>query len=75
MLTSSTEKQRPTKRIEEVRIGAQASLKFSNNLETIQSFFNFFLTFFLFKAFCCGFPTFITWCFIFHFLRTKKSKD
>ena len=35
MLTSSTEKQRPTKRIEEVGIGAQASLKFSSNLETI----------------------------------------
>ena len=35
MLTTSKEKQSPTKRIEEVRTGAQASLKFSNNLETI----------------------------------------
>ena len=35
MLTTSTEKQRPTKRIEEVRTGAQASLKFCNNLEAI----------------------------------------
>ena len=35
----------------------------------------FFSHFFLFKDFCCGFPTFITWCFIFHFLRTKKRKD
>ena len=37
MLTFSTEKQRPTKRIEEVRTGAQPRLKICNNVETIHS--------------------------------------
>ena len=43
MLTSSTEKQRPTKRIEEVGIGAQASLKFFSTIWKLFIEVNFFL--------------------------------